>query len=44
MNSETEVTITVLMERAGRMERAISDDEGIEGRFFWKGMPAWIPG
>lgn len=41
MTWETEVTVTVMMERAERMQRAIDDEEeGVEGRFYWvKGMP-----
>ena len=41
MTWETEVTVTVMMERVSRMERAIEDqeDEGLEGRFYWmKGL------
>jgi hypothetical protein len=44
MTWETEVTVTVLMERLERMERAINDDEGMEGRFFWRGVPPRTPG
>ena len=42
MTWETEVTVTVMIERAERMQRAIdNEDEGLEGRFYWvKGM-AW---
>ena len=38
---ETEVTVTVMMERAERMQRSIEEeDEGLEGRFYWiKGTP-----
>lgn len=36
MTWETEVTVTVMMERAERMQRSIADeDEGLEGRFYW---------
>ena len=46
MTWETEVTVTVMMERAERMQRSIEeqqwqrqqeqqDEEGLEGRFYW---------
>ena len=44
MTWETEVTVTVLTEKVERMERAINDDEGIEGRFFWNRFPAKTAG
>lgn len=38
MTTETEVTVTVLTERAERMERSVDEEmQAIEGRYYFKG-------